>query len=96
MTNRTPKKPVATAAKDVPADAPIWSRVEQLGLKLALLDAMLLNTCGAACESFNDMDEEQRDVYLAHCAGIAHAARNEAVCIMEAALDESRAAAATV
>ena len=94
MTNRTPKKPAATAVA-APSGAPIWFQVEQLSQKLALLDAMLLNTCGAACESFHDMDEEQRDVYLAHCASIANAARNEAVCIMEAAQDQCRAAAAT-
>jgi hypothetical protein len=95
MTKPLTKKISATVAAVPQPETPIWSQVEQLSLKLALLEAMLFNTSGAASEGFNEMDEEQRDVYLNHCAGIASAARVEAICIMEAARDAARTAPAT-
>jgi hypothetical protein len=95
MTNPNTKKSAATAATAAQAESPIWSQVEQLSLKLGALEALLFNTSGASCESFNDMDEEQRDAYLSHCADMASAAKAEAKRITNAALALSQTARAT-
>lgn len=94
MTKPLTKKISATVATVPQAETPIWYQVEQLSLKLALLSAMLCNTSGAASEGFNELDDEQRDIYLNHCADIALAARNESIYIMEAARNAARTAPA--
>lgn len=95
MTNPNTKKSAATAATAAQAESPIWSQVEQLSLKLGVLEALLLNTNGLACESFNDMEEDTRDAYLSHCADLAIAAKAEATRITEAALALAHTAKAT-
>lgn len=95
MTNPNTKKSTTTAAAAARAESPIWSQVEQLSLKLAALEVLLFNATGEACESFNALHEEQRDVYLSHCAEMATAAKAEANRITNAALALSRAATAT-
>lgn len=89
------KPNAATTAPSTQEEDPIWSQVEQLSLKLGVLEALLFNASGGSCGSFNDMDEEQRDAYLSHCADMASAAKAEAKRITEAALDITRSAKAT-
>lgn len=95
MTNPNTKKSTATAAAAARAESPIWSQVEQLSLKLAALEVLLFNATGEACDSFNALDEAQREVYLSHCAEMATAAKAEAKRITDAALAISRGATAT-
>lgn len=95
MTNPNTRKSAATAATTAQSDNPIWSQVEQLSLKLGALEVLLFNATGEACESFNALDEEQREIYLSHCADMATAAKAEAKRITSAALTLSRGATAT-
>lgn len=95
MTNPNTKKSAATAEAAAKAETPIWSRVEELSMKFALLEAMLIHTCGESFEAFDGLDDDQRDVYLSQCFRIASAARVEAINTMEAALNIERAATAT-
>lgn len=94
MTNPKTKQSTNTAATAAQADSPIWARVEQLSLKLGTLEALLINTNGAASDSFHEMEEHQIDAYLSHCADLAIAAKGEAICIAESARDIARAAKA--
>lgn len=93
MTNPTTKKSAATAATAAQAENPIWSQVEQLSLKLGTLEVLLFNATGEAFESFNALDDQQREVYLSHCADLATTAKNEANRITDVMVHAARAAA---
>lgn len=94
MTNPKAKRSAAPAATTLHQN-PIWSQVEQLSLKLGALEVLLFNATGEAFESFNAMDEQQRDVYLSHCAELATSTKAEAQRITRAALDMASAAGVT-
>lgn len=94
MTNPKAQRSAAPAATTLHQD-PIWSQVEQLSLKLGALEVLLFNATGDACESFNAMDEQQREVYLSHCAELATAAKVEAKRITSAAVSLARGATTT-
>jgi hypothetical protein len=96
MTNPNTPRAATVAASTAIAEKPIWARVEELSQKLALLEAMLGHTCGGSYESFDDLDDDQRDAYLSQCFLIASAARVEAINTMEAAMKAARTTAATV
>lgn len=95
MANPNTPRAATIAAPTANAEKPIWARVEELGQQFALLEAMLGHTCGGSFESFEGLDDDQRDVYLSQCFRIASAARVEAINTMEAALEAARATAET-
>ena len=71
---------------------PIWERVDDLSGKLAMLEALLVNTCGAARETFASMNENLHDWYLTHCANLAQECKLEAEAITEQGAAEVRKA----
>lgn len=95
MNRAKTKESPATSAAAVQTDDPIWSQIEQLSLKLGALEVLLFNATGEACDSFNALDEEQREVYLSHCAEMATAAKAEAKRIAHAAMGNSNTDTAT-
>lgn len=73
---------------------PVWMEIERLETRLGQLEDLLLNTHGAAFESFSGWDDPIRESYLGHCAEFTAALRRQAAGLIEQAQQESRDAKA--
>ena len=57
--------------------------LQDLSDQLAMIDALLANTCGEARQSFGLLDAEQRDWYLTHCSQMVFDCRNAAAALID-------------
>ena len=69
---------------------PVWLELETLETRLSQLEALLLNTHGAAFESFSGWDDPIKEAYLGHCSEFAGALRKQVADLIEQAQQESR------
>lgn len=78
-------------ASALPANYQVAVSLQDLSSNLAMLDALLANTCGESHGSFNLLDEDQRDWYLSHCSQMVLDCRKAAVALVDQAAAEFRA-----
>lgn len=80
----------ATASQQQPRS--LWMDIEALEYRLGQLQALLLNTHGAAFEAFSGWDDPIREDYLSHCAEFTGALRDQARDLMSRARQDSQGA----
>ncbi len=82
---------IKPTASTPPANYQAAVSLQDLSSNLAMLDALLANTCGESSGSFNTMDEDQREWYLSHCSQMVFDCRKAAVALVDKAAAEFRA-----
>lgn len=81
---------INATASTLPANYQVAMSLQDLSSNLAMLDALLANTCGESSGSFNTMDEDQREWYLSHCSQMVFDCRKAAVALVDQAAAEFR------